>query len=300
MKTILIALGGNALIKKGEEETYTTLVKNIRNTAKQLVPIIKENRVVISTGNGPEVGYLLLQNECAKSKVPPMPLDILGAESQGLIGYPLEKQLLNELRSKGIRKSVITILTQVCVDKNDPAFKHPTKPIGPFYKTKPRGNNFKQDAKRGFRRVVASPTPKKIIESEIIARLSKDSIVIAGIGGGVPVYEQDHELKGVEAVVDKDKASTLLAKEIKAEELLIITSVPYVYLNYGEKNQRKIVSMTQKEARNYLEEGHFLEGSMKPKIEAAIEFLRYGKKVIITDIPNIEKAMKGKAGTIIK
>ncbi len=299
MKTVLIALGGNALIKKGEEETYRNLLANIRKTCKSLVSILKENKVVITTGNGPEIGYIAIQNELAKNKVPQMPLDILGAESQGLIGYPLEEQLLNELRKNKIYKPIVTILTQVLVDKKDQAFKHPTKPIGPFYKTKPKGTNFKQDAKRGFRRFVASPTPLKIIESQIITRLSKDSIVIAAIGGGVPVYEINHQLKGAEAVIDKDKTSALLAKEVKAQELLIITSVPYVCLNYGQKNQKKLKSLSRKEASHYLQQGHFLEGSMKPKIEAAIDFLKYGKRVIITDISNIENAIKGKAGTII-
>src|SRR3989344_8835478 len=214
---IVIALGGNAIIKKGEKETYSNLIFNIKNTCKNLAPIIKKHKTVISFGNGPEIGYLALQNEIAKNKIPPMPLDILGAESQGLIGYPLEEQIINTLRDH--KKDVTTILTQVLVSKDDPAFKNPTKFIGPFY-TKAQAQKLKskykikKDSNRGYRRVVPSPIPIEIIERKTIKRLLKNTIVIAVGGGGIPVIQTPQGLKGVEAVIDKDLASAALANSI--------------------------------------------------------------------------------------
>lgn len=308
-KTILIALGGNAIIKKGEKETYSNLIKNIRDTCKNLIPIIKNNNVVISFGNGPEIGEILLQNELAKKKVPPMPLDILGAESQGLIGYPLEEQLLNELRKHKIKRDIATILTQTLVSRKDPAFKNPTKFIGPFYTKKQslnlikKGMKIKEDQGRGYRRVVPSPKPIKILESDSIKKLIKhNNIVIAAGGGGIPVIKDNKGyLRGIEAVIDKDYASSCLAKSIKADTMLILTGVYKVPINFKKKNQKFLNKLNIKTALFYCKQGQFPSGNMGPKIEAAIDFIKSGKgkKVIITNPENALKALKGKTGTLI-
>ena len=300
---IVIALGGNAIIKKGEKETYSTLIKNIKFMCKQIAPVVKKHKVVITHGNGYEIGNLLLQNELSKSKVPAMPLDILGAESQGLIGYPLEEQLINSLRDH--KKDVATILTQVLVDKKDPAFNNPTKFIGPFY-TKSQAQKLKdkyeikKDANRGYRRVVPSPKPIKILEAKTIKKLLKTTTVIAAGGGGIPVIEENGKLKGVEAVIDKDLASACLANSINASALIMVTSVPYAYLNFGAKQQKEIRKISLDKIRDYYMQDHFPPGSMGPKTQAAINFLeKGGEKVIITNPENIMKALNNKAGTII-
>jgi len=301
----VVALGGNAIIKKGEKETYSNLVNNIKKTCKHLIFLIKNYDITITFGNGSEIGFLALQNEIANKKVPEMPLDILGAESQGLIGYPLEEQLINELNKNKIRKSVVTILTQVLVDKNDKSFRNPTKFIGPFYSKKEakklmRKFIIKKDSNRGYRRVVPSPWPLKIIEAETIKGLIKKNIVIAAGGGGIPVYKKKNLLSGVQAVIDKDLASYVLARDIKAEYFFNLTGVDKVYLDYGTKNQKGLDKVNLKEIKKYYNQGHFPQGSMGPKILASIKFLEDGgKKVIITKPGLIEKAIKGKAGTII-
>lgn len=304
---IVIALGGNAIIKKGEKQNYSNLINNIKKTCKNIIPVLKNNKIVITHGNGPEIGYLAIQNEIAKFKVPAMPLDVLGAESQALIGYIFEEQLRNSLRENKINNSVATLITQTLVNKNDNAFRNPTKPIGPFYNKKQsielrkKGFYVIEDAGRGYRRVVPSPKPIKIIESDVIKDLiNKKIIVIAAGGGGIPVYQKNNYLYGIEAVIDKDLASQVLANSIKAETLLILTGVDYVYLNYLQKNQKTIHKMTIKQAQEYLKEGHFLEGSMKPKIQAAINFIKNGgKKVIITNPNDVMKALNNKSGTLI-
>src|SRR3990167_8893814 len=300
---IVIALGGNALLKKGEKQTYSNLINNIKKTCQQIAPVIKKHQVVITFGNGPQIGLISLQNELAQKKIPPMPLDILGAESQGLIGYPLEEQLINSLRDH--KKDVATILTQVLVDKKDPAFHNPTKFIGPFY-TYPqyqklkRKYKIKKDADRGYRRVVSSPKPIKILEAKTIKTLLKTTTVIAAGGGGIPVIEEDGKLKGVEAVIDKDLASACLASSINAPLLVMVTSVPYAYLNFGTKKQKPIMEITLDKIRSHYMQGYFQAGSMGPKIEAAINFLENkGKKAIICSPENIMKALNNKAGTII-
>ena len=301
----VVALGGNAIIKKGEKETYSNLVNNIKKTCKHLIFLIKNYDITITFGNGSEIGFLALQNEIANKKVPEMPLDILGAESQGLIGYPLEEQLINELNKNKIRKSVVTILTQVLVDKSDKSFKNPTKFIGPFYSKKKakklmREFTIKRDSNRGYRRVVPSPFPLKIIEAETIKGLIKKNIVIAAGGGGIPVCKKKNILYGVQAVIDKDLASYVLARDIKAEYFFNLTGVDKVYLDYGTKNQKGLDKVNLKEIKKYYNQGHFPQGSMGPKILASIKFLEDGgKKVIITKPELIEKAIKGKAGTII-
>ena len=299
---IVIALGGNALIKRNEKETYENLLKNIKKTCSKINNIIKNNKTVITFGNGPEVGNLLLQNEIARKQVPMMPLHVLDAETEGLIGYMLQEQLINKLP-----KNTATIITQVLVSKKDKAFQNPTKFIGPFYtkkEAKKLENKFiiKKDSNRGYRRVVPSPKPIRIIESNIINELvNKNYIVIAAGGGGVPVVLKNKKLIGVECVVDKDLSSSVLGKEIRADLLLILTDVDRVYLNYGKQNKKALRRLSVEEAKKYLREGQFPGGSMGPKIEAAINFLEIGgKRVIITSIENAEKALNGKAGTLIK
>lgn len=316
---IIIALGGNALIKKNEKETYSNLLKNIQNSCKCILKLIKNNKVVITFGNGPEVGNLLLQNEISKKHVPEMPLDILNAETEGLIGYLLQEQLGNELRRNKMKKHIATLITQTLVSKKDKAFHNPTKFIGPFYTEKQIKNlNFKvkKDSNRGFRRVVPSPKPIKIIEEKIINKLVEQNyIVIANGGGGIPVILENNKLNGVEAVVDKDLSSACLGNSINADLFLILTDVDKVYLNYGTKNQKGLSKLTIEEAKKYLKEGQFPDGSMGPKILAGINFLdkpfkkslkgktkrkfRGKKLVIITNIENVDKALKMKAGTIV-
>ena len=302
---IVVALGGNALTKKGEKGTYKELIKNIKKTSKNLIDIIKDNKVIIVSGSGPQVGALVLQNELSKKKVPEMPLNVLDAELEGELGYMIELALNNELK-KSKRKSV-TVLTQVLVDKNDKGFKNPTKPIGLFYsekeaeKLRKKGFKIIYQVGKGYRRVVASPKPLEIIEiNQIKDLMEKGNIVIAAGGGGIPVYRSDKGLKGIDAVIDKDRASSLLAGNIKADLLLILTDVDKVALNYKEKNQKFLNKLSVKNAKKYLKEGHFKEGSMKPKIEASINFLENGgKKVIITSISKVKESLKGKNGTLI-
>ena len=302
---IVVALGGNALTKKGEKGAYKELIKNIKKTSKNLIDIIKDNKVIIVSGSGPQVGALVLQNELSKKKVPEMPLNVLDAELEGELGYMIELALNNELK-KSKRKSV-TVLTQVLVDKNDKGFKNPTKPIGLFYsekeaeKLRKKGFKIIYQVGKGYRRVVASPTPLEIIEiNQIKDLMEKGNIVIAAGGGGIPVYRSDKGLKGIDAVIDKDRASSLLARNIKADLLLILTDVDKVALNYKEKNQKFLNKLSVKNAKKYLKEGHFKEGSMKPKIEASINFLENGgKKVIITSISKVKESLKGKNGTLI-
>jgi len=304
---IVIALGGNAILQKGEKQTYSTLIKNIKKTCKSIIHIIKNNKVVISHGNGSEIGYLLLQNEIAKKEIPAMPLDVLGAESQALIGYLFEEQLRNTLRENKIDLPVANIVTQVLVDKNDKAFKNPTKPIGPFYTKEQskelikKGFKIVNDARRGYRRVVPSPLPKKILELEVIKDLiSKKVIVIAAGGGGIPVYLDKEKLKGIEAVIDKDYASQLLANSIKADLLLILTGTPYIYLNFMKKNQIALKKLTTKQAQDLINQGEFQDGNIKPKLQAAVNFVKIsGKKAIITSPENAVKALNNKKGTLI-
>ena len=301
---IVIALGGNALVKKGEKLSVSTQINNVRKAMKSIARVIKKNAVVITHGSGPQIGSLMLQNEVAKKSVPPMPLYVLDAEVQGELGYLIEQALQNELKKTRTKKSVVSLLTQVLVDKKDKAFKNPTKPIGPFYKKKEAALLQKKGMKikkvvGGYRRIVASPKPKKVIESSIIRNLTKSAVVIAVGGGGIPVYKKGNSLKGIDAVIDKDLASACLANSIKADTFLILTDVDCVYLDY-EKNKKAIKKMDIEKALRYKKEGHFPEGSMGPKIQAAVNFLQNGgKKVIITSPSMVEKAMKGKAGTII-
>jgi len=294
MRIAVVALGGNAILKSDEKGTFQQQLRNINRTVKQLRLLLKKYRIVVTHGNGPQVGNLLLQQEKSKQKIPPMPLDVCDAMTQGQIGYFLQMSLRNQLK-----KPVTTVVTQILVDKKDPAFKKPSKPISPYYSKKLSKNMIKEE--EGWRKTVPSPKPKKIIEIEGIKNLVKKGvIVIACGGGGIPVVLKKGKLTGIDAVIDKDYASQKLATALKAEILILLTDIDYVYLNYGEKDQKPLKKITVKQATKYLKEGHFWEGSMKPKIEASIGFLRRGgKKVIITELLSLEKSLKNKAGTIM-
>lgn len=303
---VVIALGGNALTTKRGKGTYKELVKNIDRTNKELAKIITRFKIVIVSGSGPQIGALLLKNELAKNIVPSMPLDVLDAELEGELGYLIGQSLINKLNAKRIKKSVVTILTQVLVDKNDRSFKNPTKFVGPFY-SKSQANKLKnkfiikKDSNRGYRRVVPSPKPIKIIEAKVIKNLVKKNIVIAAGGGGIPVYKENNLLHGIPAVIDKDLVSYIMARDIKAKYMFNLTGVDKVYINFGKKNQKGLTNITLSEIKRYYREGHFPHGSMGPKILAAIKFLEHGgKKVIITKPTLLEKAIKGEKGTIIK
>lgn len=296
-KIAVVALGGNALLRGNEVGTIQQQEKNTYDTFIHLLKLLKDGyELVITHGNGPQVGNIMLRNEAGykEYKIPQMPLDICVADSQGGIGYMIERQVKNILRESKIRKNVVTIVTQVLVDKNDPAFIEPTKPVGRFYLkeeadllAKAGGFIFKEDPrKRGWRRVVPSPDPVDIFNKKVIRDLvRRGNIVIAAGGGGVPVYLADKKnLVGVEAVIDKDLASSLLATEIGAEAFFILTDVPNVYLNFHKPNQQKLGKITVQEAEKYLDAGEFADGSMGPKILAAIQFLKNGgKETIITE-----------------
>ena len=296
-KIAVVALGGNALIRGNELGTIQQQEKNTYDTCVHLLKLLKDGyELVITHGNGPQVGNIMLRNEAGykEYKIPQMPLDICVADSQGGIGYMIERQIKNILHDHKIRKNVVTIITQVVVDKNDEAFGEPTKPVGGFYlkeeadlMSRARGYIFKEDPrKRGWRRVVPSPEPKEIVNKKTIRDLvKKGNIVIAAGGGGVPVYKDEKKnLVGVEAVIDKDLASSLLAREIGADAFYILTDVPNVYLNFHKPNQVALEKLTIQEAEEYLASDQFADGSMGPKIIAAINFVkRGGKETIITE-----------------
>jgi len=301
--TLLVALGGNALIRKGEEGTVPQQFKNLAMPIRQIAKLSQDYRIIITHGNGPQVGNLLLQQESCQ-EVPKLPLEILVAQTQGQIGYMIESTLDSELMDLGIHvKPLISLITYVVVDENDPAFSDPSKPIGPAYKRKkdaPPGQPVRKTAK-GFRRVVVSPQPVTIIEKREIKKLiNADFIVICCGGGGIPVTREGRAFQGVDAVIDKDLASAKLAEEVGVDIFLIATDVSGVALNYGAPNQKYLRKVTIKEAQQYLSEGHFPAGSMSPKVEAAIQFIRnQGKRAVITSIEEIESAVNGEAGTEI-
>jgi len=302
-KLAVVAFGGNALLKGNEVGTIEQQEKNTFDTCEKLIGLIEKNyNIVITHGNGPQVGNILLRNEAGyeKYKIPKMPLDICVADSQGGIGYMIERQMLNVLNEHKIKKNVVSIITQVLVDIKDSAFENPTKPIGTFFMKEEadllaKANNwiFKEDArKRGWRRVVASPKPIDIMHKKVVAEIAnKGSIVIAVGGGGIPVYRHENNfLEAIEAVIDKDLASALLAREIGADALFIITDVNKVYINYKKRNQKSLDIITVDEAKKYYEEGEFPPGSMGPKILAAIDYVENGgKEAIITTEDELEK-----------
>ena len=309
-KLAVIALGGNALLRGNETGTIDQQEKNTFDTCKQLVDLIKKDyNIIITHGNGPQVGNILLRNEAGfdKYKIPQMPMDICVADSQGGIGYMIERMMRNVLNEEKIKKDVVTLVTQVLVNKHDPAFENPTKPVGKFYtesEAKDRMAKEKwtmvEDAGRGWRRVVPSPKPARIIESRAIKNLVQEDVVVIAVGGGgIPVIaDVNGNLSGVAAVIDKDLASAVLAKEIGADLLVISTAVEKVYLNFGKPGEKPIDRMTVAEAKNYVREGHFKPGSMLPKIQSLIDFLEGGgKEGLVTDPQHIPLALEGKTGT---
>lgn len=314
---IIVSLGGNALIRRGERGSTEDQFRNAALAMSAVASVVDEKTpLIITHGNGPVVGNIMLRSEAAKDIVPPSPLFICDADSEGGIGFMIQQTLYNELRRIRSSEEVVAVVTQVVVDPRDPAFKKPTKPIGSYYDEaeaielgERRGWTLARVSTGGFRRVVPSPRPVRIVEAEVIKKLALSGvIVIAAGGGGVPVVEgADLSLSGIDCVVDKDLATSALGRECGAEKLIIITDVDYVYLDYASDDRRPITQMTAAEARGFLKAGHFAPGSMRPKVEAAIEFLEGGGKsaegdtreVLITSPENVERALGGEAGTSI-
>ncbi|MDP3682310.1 MAG: carbamate kinase [Ignavibacteria bacterium] len=294
-KIAVVALGGNALLKGSQIGTINEQEDNTYRTCNFLTELLKQYNLVITHGNGPQVGNILLRNEAGYDsyKIPKMPLDICVADSQGGIGYMIERQILNILNEKKVKRNVVTLVTQVVVDKDDPAFQNPTKPVGKFFLKEEaellsKANNwvFKEDArKRGWRRVVASPQPKRIVNKEIVEALArKGNIVIAAGGGGIPVVGNNGSLHGVDAVIDKDLASALLANQIGADAFFILTDVAKVSINFQKPNAKELDKLSVRQATKYLKAGEFGSGSMGPKIQAAISFIKNGgKEAVITE-----------------
>ncbi len=309
-RKVLVALGGNAISKHRERGTAEEQFENVQKTCEHLVKLIQDGyQIAITHGNGPQVGDILLKNELAKDVLPPMPLDVCGAQSQGMIGYMLQQSMGNELNRVGVDRPVVSVVTQTVVDPKDDAFTHPTKPIGPFYSASEAERLKKEkrwimveDSGRGYRRVVPSPYPKEIVERSTIRTLFESgAVVIAVGGGGIPVITgDDGRLAGTVAVIDKDLAGQIFATNIGAEVLLLLTDVSQVFLNYGQPDQTALSTMTIAEAKRHLRDGQFAPGSMAPKVEAAIRFLEAGgKKAIIASLDEAGKALAGAAGTAI-
>ena len=310
VKTAVVAFGGNALMGEDGNSTYAEQIIKTDIMCNKLLSLFNMGyRILITHGNGPQVGNFLMQQECLAENVPPMPLEACNAMTQGQIGYMIGHRLRNTFTRNNIKKPIIVFITQVVVSKDDPAFNNPTKFIGPFFNkeqsdklSREEGWLMKEDSGRGYRRIVASPRPIDIIEKEEIAEMAhKDFVVIACGGGGIPVIRDENGcLKGVPAVIDKDFAAEKIGNFIGAELLLLITPVDRVAINFGTPEQKNLSKITLEEAERYFSEGHFAPGSMGPKIEAAIQFLRSGgKKAIITSLDCIESAIKGEAGTEI-
>ena len=307
---LVIALGGNALQSGNAAPTAEAQLEVVRGTARQLAEVSARGyEMAIVHGNGPQVGRILLASETAKDVVPPMPFDVCGAMSQGYIGYHIQQALKYALAARNRNYPVVALTTQMIVDGNDPAFQNPTKPIGAFYTEeeartleREKGYAMCEDAGRGWRRVVASPLPRKIVEIEAVRLLWDHAIVITCGGGGVPVVEHpDGTLEGVAAVIDKDFAAELLAEEVNADALLILTEVEKVAIHFGKPNQQDLGHLSLAEAARYVEEGQFGVGSMLPKVEAAMKFVRAnpGKRAIITSLDKSVDALEGKTGTVI-
>ncbi|MCB9446009.1 MAG: carbamate kinase [Ardenticatenaceae bacterium] len=310
-KVAVIAIGGNSLIKDKAHQSVEDQYDAARETAAHIAKMIEQGwNVAVAHGNGPQVGFILRRSELSAHELHEIPLDVCGADSQGAIGYALQQNLYNFLQQMGIAKAVATVVTQVEVGADDPAFKNPTKPIGSFMdeeqamrRRENDGWDVVEDAGRGWRRVVASPLPKRIVEQPAVEQLLGAGIVVITVGGGgIPVVsDKEGNLQGVAAVIDKDFASALLASNIGADVFIISTAVEKVALNFGKPNQKWLDNITLAEAKQYLAEGtHFAKGSMAPKIQAAINFLEAGgKEVIITDPQNLERALNGETGTHI-
>ena len=310
-KVTVIALGGNAILKPGQQGTFDEQMANVKITCEQLAQMVESGKykIIVTHGNGPQVGNLLLQNEAGKDVAAPMPLYVCGAESQGLIGYMIQQTLHNLLVDKGKGEiPIATVVTQVVVDKDDQAFQNPSKPVGPFYSGEEarkleneKGYHVREDAGRGWRRVVPSPNPIEIFEKEAIRQLIEArSIVIASGGGGIPVLKEGDKLVGIDAVIDKDLAGERLAVDVEAKIFLILTDVEQVKLNYKTPQEKGLSHITLEEAKRYHAEGHFAKGSMEPKVRAAIRFIESGgERAVITSLDRAVDALEGNAGTTI-
>ncbi len=308
-KTVVVALGGNAILQPGQKGTFEEQYGNVQRTVEQLAAMVLSGkwRLVITHGNGPQVGNILLQQDAAKAVVPPMPMDVCGAESQGFIGYMIQQAFHNVLAHAGRGDiPVATIVTQVLVDKADPAFENPTKPVGPFYSAEEakrlqaeKGWHVVEDAGRGWRRVVPSPDPKEIVEREAIRLLVENrAIVVASGGGGIPVIKEDGTYRGVEAVIDKDLAGERLAEDVGAAVFLILTDVDRVRLNYKKPGEKVLDRLTVAEAKGYAQQGHFAKGSMEPKVKACVRFIEAGgERAVIVSLAQAVEAAEGRAGT---
>jgi carbamate kinase len=306
-KLAVVAFGGNALLKSGQKGTIEEQEGNVYETCHNLLPLISKGYdLVIGHGNGPQVGNVLLQHEAGEKEfgLPKLPLDVCVAETQGSIGYMIEQQLRNVLEANDLQRDIMTIITQVLVDKNDEAFQNPRKPVGPYYTkeqadavTAANGSVFQEDsAGRGWRKVVASPKPVRINNRKSIERLAREGAIVVTVGGGgIPVYyKEEKKLEGIDAVIDKDSASSLLAQQIRAEEFYILTDIPKVCINFNTPEQKQLDVISVAEAKQYLEEGHFAEGSMAPKVRAAIQFVENGGRTcIITNATSLNEENGG-------
>jgi len=305
----VLAIGGNSLIRSESRSSFTDQLATTALTCRHVADIVEAGHgVVVTHGNGPQVGFILIRSHLARNRLPEVPLDACNAQTQAEIGYMIQQSLDNEFRQRGIAKPVVTVVTQVVVNAADPAFQHPSKPVGPFYTKgeaarleRELGWVLREDAGRGFRRLVASPRPVDVVEKpEVESLLQSGAVVIACGGGGIPVVRDNGMLKGVAAVIDKDLASSLLAAELGAERLVISTAVEQVYVNYGQANQSPLGHVSVAEMREYLAAKQFPSGSMGPKVEAALDFLEHGgKEVIVTDPDHLAEALAGRAGTHI-
>jgi len=311
VKKLVIALGGNALQEAGKPATAQAQLEVVEKTSEYIADIVERGyEVIVAHGNGPQVGRIVIQNEVASASTPAMPFDVCGAMSQGMIGYHIQQGLSKVLRHRGINKNVVTVVTQVVVDKDDPKFNAPSKPIGPFYTEEEakaiaaeKGYTMKEDAGRGWRRVVASPLPVEIVELDAVKTLNDAGFVVVTVGGGgIPVVRNEAgDLEGVAAVIDKDLASEKLARDMDADALVILTAVEKVSINFKKPDQKDLDRMSAAEAKQYIKEGHFAPGSMLPKIEAALNFVesKPGRIAIITSLDKAVDAIEGRAGTTI-
>ena len=308
-KIVVVALGGNAILQPGQVGTFEEQLVNVDAAVRRIAELVEGGwRVVLTHGNGPQVGDLLVQNALAAGTVPPMPMDVCGAESQGEIGYMLEQTLLNHFRKRRLEVPVVTVLTQVAVSAKDKAFANPSKPVGAFYSEAEakkimleEGHAMREDAGRGWRRVVPSPEPVEIVPIEAIVDMVRDGIcVICSGGGGIPVVRgKGGALSGIDAVIDKDLGAALLAREVAADALLILTDVPHAYIHYNTPEQRALGTVTLAEMQAYAAEGHFKAGSMGPKVAACMRFVALGGTAVIGSLTDVVQAMAGEAGTRI-
>jgi len=306
-QTIIVALGGNAILQPGQVGTFEEQLFNIDHSCRRIAKLVADgHRVVLTHGNGPQVGNILIQNDLAAKLVPPMPMDVCGAETQGQIGYLLQQSLHNHLVRLHVEVPVVTLLTEVVIDEDDPAFHSPSKPVGPFYSEKrarelsiEQGWAMRDDAGRGWRRVVPSPEPREIVQLAAIARALEDgALVVCGGGGGIPVIRhRDGSLHGVEAVIDKDLAAARLAADLAADVLLILTDVANVYVDYGRPEQTALGKISLEKLAAYRDEGQFKAGSMGPKVDAAMRFAESGGVSVIASLLDVAGALRGKSGT---